>query len=93
MRFVHPDKGDFVGRDALMAWKEKGFRNQFVTMEVHDITDVDARGSEAIYRDGELVGRCTSGGYGWRLDKSLALGMVPPELSALGNEFEIEILG
>jgi len=92
-RFVHPDKGDFVGRDALMAWKEKGFRNQFVTMEVHDITEADARGSEAIYRDGELVGRCTSGGYGWRLGKSLALGMVPPELSALGNEFEIEILG
>ncbi len=92
-RFVHPDKGDFVGRDALMAWKEKGFRNQFVTMEVHDITDADARGSEAIYRDGELVGRCTSGGYGWRLGKSLALGMVPPELSAPGNEFEIEILG
>ncbi len=92
-RFVRPDKGDFLGRDALMEWKDKGFHNQFVTMEVHDITDVDARGSEPIYRDGELVGRCTSGGYGWRLGKSLALGMVPPNMSALGNEFEIEILG
>ncbi|MCB1492536.1 MAG: GcvT family protein, partial [Rhodobiaceae bacterium] len=51
-RFVHPNKGDFIGRDALVAWREKGFRNAFVTMEVHGITDADARGNEAIYKDG-----------------------------------------
>ncbi len=92
-RFVHPDKGDFLGRAALLRWRERGFANRFVTLEIHGVTDADARGSEPIYRDGALVGRCTSGGYGWRVAKSLALAMVRPDLGALGTEFEIAILG
>jgi len=60
---------------------------------VHGVTDADARGSEAIYKDGELVGRTTSGGYGWRIQKSLALGMVKTGLEVVGTELEIEILG
>ncbi|MCW2308580.1 GcvT family protein [Rhodobium gokarnense] len=93
-RFVRLDKNvDFIGRDALAAWKEKGFKWQFVTMEVDGITDADARGSEPIYQNGELVGRATSGGYGWRVGKSLALAMVPPALSDVGTELEIKILG
>jgi dimethylglycine dehydrogenase len=92
-RFVRLDKENFIGRDALLAWQERGFRNRLVTMEVHGIVDADARGSEPIYRGGELVGRCTSGGFGWRLGKSLALAMVPPELAQIGSELEIVILG
>lgn len=92
-RFVRPEKGDFLGRDALLSWKEKSFRNAFVTMRVEGVTDADARGSEPIYKDGNLVGRCTSGGYGWRLRQSLALGMVSPDLAALGTELDIDILG
>ena len=92
-RFVHLNKGPFVGANALADWQQRGFSNQYVTMEVHDITDADARGSEPIYNDGEIVGRATSGNYGWRVGKSLALAMVPPALSDLGTELEIEILG
>src|SRR5690606_35019969 len=33
-RFVHPGKGDFVGRDGLLAWQKRGFANRFVTLEV-----------------------------------------------------------
>jgi len=91
-RFIKPEK-DFIGRDALMAWEERGRSWRFVTMEVHGVTDADARGSEAIYKDGKLVGRATSGGYGWRLGKSLALAMVKPELADIGTEMEIKILG
>ncbi|MFO1150905.1 MAG: FAD-dependent oxidoreductase [Alsobacter sp.] len=92
-RFVHPNKGQFLGRDALVAWREKGFSNRFVTMEVHGVTECDARGSEPIYRGDEVVGRATSGGFGWRLGKSLALGMVRPDLGDIGTELEIAILG
>ena len=92
-RFVHPNKGQFLGRDALVAWQQKGFKNSFVTMEVHGITDVDARGSEAIYLGDQVVGRCTSGGFGWRTGKSLALAMVSPDHSAVGTKLEIVILG
>jgi dimethylglycine dehydrogenase len=57
------------------------------------VTDADARGSEPIYRDGTAVGRCTSGGYGWRTGQSLALAMVQPDLTAPGTEVEFTILG
>ena len=43
--------------------------------------------------DGQLVGRCTSGGYGWRVGKSLALGMVSPDLAEIGSELDVRILG
>ncbi|HLY58226.1 MAG TPA: FAD-dependent oxidoreductase [Stellaceae bacterium] len=92
-RFARLDKGNFLGRDGLVAWARKGFRNRFVTLEVHGVTDADARGSEPIHHAGRLVGRTTSGGYGWRLGKSLALGMVFPELGELGTELDVTILG
>jgi dimethylglycine dehydrogenase len=92
-RFVHPNKGEFLGRDALVHWREKGFANRFVTLELDGITDTDARGSEPIRRNGEIVGRCTSGGYGWRVKKSLALAMVRPDLGEIGSELEVTILG
>src|SRR5690606_19915543 len=73
-------------RDGRLSWK-------FVTLEVHDVTDADARGNEAIYKDGKLVGRATHGGYGWRVGKSLALGMVRPEFAKEGTQLDINILG
>jgi dimethylglycine dehydrogenase len=92
-RFVHPNKGAFVGRDALVAWRERGFANRFVTLEVQGVTDADARGSEPVWHNGEPVGRTTSGGFGWRVGKSLALAMVRPDLGEIGTELEITILG
>lgn len=77
----------------MKAWKERGFANRAVTLEVHGITDADARGSEPIYQGDDLVGRVTSGGFGWRTNKSLALAMVRPDLGEPGVELEISILG
>ncbi len=92
-RFVHPDKGAFIGRDALVAQRQAGLNWNFVTLEVHGVTDCDARGNEPIYAGGALVGRATHGGYGWRCGKSLALAMVRPDHAAEGSELEIAILG
>lgn len=92
-RFVQPNKGNFIGRDAVVKAREDGLKWNFVTLEVDGITDADARGSEPIYSNGSLIGRATHGGYGWRIGKSLALAMVKPEFSALGTELDIKILG
>ena len=81
-RFVFPDKGDFLGREALLAGRERGLNYRLVTLEVMDTDDADALGNNALTRDGELIGRATGGGYGFRVDKSLALGMVRPEYVA-----------
>ena len=92
-RFVSLKKPDFYGREALLAWRDAGLSNSLVTMEVHGVTNADARGSEPIFAGGEIVGRVTSGGYGWRVGKSLALAMVRPDLAKPGAEFDIMILG
>jgi dimethylglycine dehydrogenase len=93
-RFVHPNKGQFLGRDALVAGREKGLNWNFVTLDVQGITDdwSDARGSEPIYAKGKLVGRATNGAFGFRVNKSLALAMVKPDHAALGAGLEIKIL-
>ena len=92
-RFIKPDKGDFLGRKALLASRESGPKNLLVTLEVADVEDADALGNNALYKEGAIIGRATGGGYGFRVKNSLALGMVPPELSATGTGLEIEILG
>ena len=92
-RFVHPNKGDFIGLAALNRWREKGFSNKLVTMEVHSVTDADVLGNNPIYSNGSVVGRATGGDFGFRLNKSLALGMVKPDLANVGQDLEIDILG
>jgi dimethylglycine dehydrogenase len=92
-RFVDLDKGPFLGRDALVAWRDKGFQNKLVTLELQGVTDADARGSEPVMKNGAMIGRTTSGGYGWRTGKSLALAMVKPEFSDVGDEVDVRILG
>ena len=92
-RFVHLNKGNFIGRDALVAWQQKGFQNQFVTLEVKDVKDADVLGNNPIYKDDEVVGRATGGNYGFRVQKSLALAMISPEFSKVGTKLSMDILG
>jgi dimethylglycine dehydrogenase len=92
-RFVHLNKGDFIGRDALVKWQEKGFANELVTMRIDGVEDADALGGNPLFHNGEMVGRATSGNYGFRVGQSLALAMVPPALAAIGTTFSIDILG
>ena len=92
-RFVHLNKGDFKGQKNLAAWQADGFANTLVTLQVHDTTDADAIGNNPIMTpDGTVIGRATSGGYGFRLDKSLAIAMVQPNLAAVGTELLIDVL-
>ncbi len=92
-RFISLKKPGFFGKEALLTWRDQGLANRLVTLEVLGVTDADARGSEPIYLGEELVGRVTSGGYGWRCGKSLALAMIAPQLGEPGSELEVVILG
>ena len=92
-RFVHPNKGSFIGLEALNKWREKGFDNKLVTLEVHNIEDADVLGNNPIYENGSVIGRATGGDYGFRLGKSIALGMVKPDLANVGQKLKVEILG
>jgi len=50
-------------------------------------------GNNPIYENNTLVGRATGGDFGFRIGKSIALGMVKPELSNVGQKLKIDILG
>ena len=91
-RFIKPDKGNFLGRERLLEGRQAGLKQVLATLEVHDVEDADALGNNALLKNGKTVGRATGGNYGFRVGKSLALGMLPPELAAPGAEVEIEVL-
>jgi dimethylglycine dehydrogenase len=92
-RFVRLDKAaDFVGREALRRQAAAGVTQRFVPLLV-DAGDADAAPVSIVWRGGERVGLITSGGYGYRLGRSIALGYVRCDLTAPGTELEIEILG
>jgi dimethylglycine dehydrogenase len=91
-RFIDMNK-DFLGKEALLKWRDKGFANKLVTLELEGVRDFDARGSEPVFKDGAAVGRTTSGGYGWRTGKSLALAMVNPGLAKEGTTLTVRVLG
>ena len=90
---MHLNKGEFIGRDALVKWQQKGFANELVTLRVDGTDDADVLGGNPIYHNDKMVGRATSGNYGFRVEQSLALAMVPPNLAGIGTEFEVDILG
>jgi dimethylglycine dehydrogenase len=92
-RFVHPNKGKFIGLEALNKGREKGFDNKLVTLEVHNTKDADVLGNNPIYKDNKVVGRATGGEFGFRLDKSIALAMVKPDFANVGDKLQVDILG
>ena len=91
-RFVDLKKGDFIGRAAAVEEQGSGGALRLISLAV-DATDADAIGDEPIWHDGEPVGWVTSGAFGHRVDRSLALGYVPVTLAAADSGFEVEIIG
>nr|WP_309503541.1 FAD-dependent oxidoreductase [uncultured Roseovarius sp.] len=92
-RFIKFDKPqDFVGKAALLAEKQQGSKKRFVTLLV-DAEEADAPYMSTLLHDGEVVGETTSGGYGYRVNASIALGMLRADLATPGTELEVDIYG
>ncbi|WP_137701035.1 GcvT family protein [Marimonas lutisalis] len=92
-RFVKLDKPqDFPGKAALLAQKQQGVSKRFVTLTV-DAGESDAPYMSTLWHDGQIVGETTSGGWGYRVGKSIALGMLRADLAQPGTEIEVEIYG
>jgi 4-methylaminobutanoate oxidase (formaldehyde-forming) len=87
---VKLDKGDFVGREALLQRSEP--ERRLVCLVLDDARSV-ALGSEPVRVDGEIAGRVTSGGYGYTVERSIAYAYVPAAAAAAGRRVEVEIFG
>ncbi|UCD41891.1 MAG: aminomethyltransferase family protein, partial [Chloroflexota bacterium] len=90
-RFVNFDKGDFVGRAALLQRQKEQLDWKIAYVEV-DVEDADVYGGEPAYDGDEVIGVTSSGAYGHRVKKSLAFVFVHPEYATPGTTFDIEIL-
>jgi aminomethyltransferase len=76
---VKPDKGDFIGREALLRRREAGFVDKLVTLATHD--GYVPAGNDIVVHDDVPVGRVTSSAFGHAVGKALALGYVPRALA------------
>ncbi|WP_298915577.1 FAD-dependent oxidoreductase [uncultured Roseobacter sp.] len=90
IRFEKPQ--DFPGKAALLNEKQQGSKKQFVTLIV-DAPEQDAPYMSPLFHNGDVVGETTSGDWGYRINKSVALGMLRKDLTEPGTEVEVEIYG
>src|SRR6187200_287000 len=86
---VKLDKDEFVGRDALAESREPERRLRCLTLE--DSRAI-ALGSEPVRIGDDLVGRVTSGGYGYTVGRSIAYAYLPGEHD-VGTDVAVEIFG
>jgi dimethylglycine dehydrogenase len=92
-RFVKLDKPqDFRGKAALQNEKQQGSKKRFVTLLV-DAGAADAPYMSTLWHDGQVVGETTSGAWGYRINGSVALGMVRTDLAVPDTRLEVEIYG
>jgi len=88
-RFVNLDK-DFLGKEAMLA---TGIRAKCCTLLIDGPSDADPWGREALFLDGQKVGRLTSGGYSVHFEKSIGMGYLPPEMAVAGQKVQVKMLG
>jgi dimethylglycine dehydrogenase len=91
-RFVDWSKESFKGKPALEREKQQGVTKRFVTLVV-DAGDCDAPYMSTLWHGDKVVGETTSGNWGYRIGKSVALGMLRADLAVPGTEIEVEIFG
>ena len=89
---VRFDKGDFNGREALLAAKAKGITRRLRTLLVGEEQYVTIYGGEAVYADGSVVGRLRSCAYGFTVGRNIAYSYLPVGL-APGARVEVEMFG
>jgi len=88
---VKIEKGDFVGRDALLAQKTRGVDRKFAGFEMIDRA-IPRQGYE-LHADGRRVGRVTSGTFGPWVNKSIGMGYVERAFGQQGAPLQVEIRG
>jgi len=88
---VDLDKGDFIGRDALLKIKAAGVPTRLCALTL------EARfglfGGESVYANGGLIDRIRSVAFGHTIGKDIALIYLPVDLARPGNEVEVEVMG
>jgi 4-methylaminobutanoate oxidase (formaldehyde-forming) len=89
---VHLDKGDFIGRDALVEKKKNGLATKLCTLILDGEEFTQIYGGEAVYHNGEVITRIRSGGYGYTIKRNILYAYLPIELAKAGAQVEVELI-
>jgi len=89
---VRFDKGDFNGRDALLAAKADGIKRRLRTLVIGDSAYQPVYGGEAVHAGDRVVGRLRSCAYGFTAQASLGYAYLPVDMGP-GSEVEVEVFG
>lgn len=90
---VKLDKPDFIGRSALLAAREAGPPPKRLRCLVLDDPRSVCLGNEPVRFEGQVVGRVTTGGYGFAVERSIAYAYLPAAQAAVGTRLEVDVFG
>ncbi len=85
------DKGDFIGRAALLKVKEEGLKRKLVGIEL--LERGVPRGGYTIYENDQPIGVLTSGAPGPTVHKNIGMGYVDVAHAETGKAVQIDIRG
>jgi glycine cleavage system aminomethyltransferase T/glycine/D-amino acid oxidase-like deaminating enzyme len=94
-RFVRLDRGDFVGRDALLAKRKAepdGPARRLRTVLIGGSDWAPIYGGEAVRIDGDVVGRLRSAAFGYTVGRTVGTTYLPADV-ARGSEIEVDVFG
>ncbi len=83
------DKGDFVGRGAIVRVKEAGASRRLVGFQMKERGV--PRQNYAIYKDGQNIGHVTSGTFSPSLEQGIGIGYVAVPHNTAGTGIQIQI--
>jgi len=88
---VDLEKGDFIGRQALVEIKQRGLDHKLCTLLLEGSDYLPVYGGEAVYLNGEVISRVRSGGFGYTVQRNILFAYLPLELSKPGTRLEVDV--
>jgi glycine cleavage system T protein len=88
---VKLDKGEFIGRDALVQIKDRGITRKLSCLVLDDSKIV--MGKEPILDGERVLGYVTSANYGYTVGKSIVYGYLPLDYTAEGRRVDVYYFG
>ena len=89
---VDLEKGDFIGREALIEIKKNVLARKLCTLILDGEEFTQIYGGEAVYSEGRVLTRVRSGGYGYTIRKNVLYAYLPLALAKPGTRLEVELI-
>lgn len=88
---VKTNKGDFIGRDALLKQRLEGPERKLVCLQMED--KGVPRENYAVMKDGTQIGYVTAGMLAPTVECYAAMALIPKSMSSVGEEVDVMIHG